>query len=92
MGKRVLAAFGVVAAMDGVLASVLSAASTSADAATSSTAERTGSNEEALAHHPRFVRGTRDSADVVGTGDHVADFGSGDSAPPAARASSTTPP
>ncbi|MFJ9909875.1 hypothetical protein ACIRVK_45095 [Streptomyces sp. NPDC101152] len=47
MGKRVLAAFGVVAPMDGVLASGLSAAPTSADAATSSTAERTGSSEEA---------------------------------------------
>ena len=124
MGKRVLAAFGVVASMGGVLASGLSAAPTSADAATSSTAERTGSSEEAplralsttwcsaacryctpvgwktvhpqikaltgtyrfdylkkpLAQHPRFVRGTRDSADPAGTGDHVADFGSGDSA------------
>lgn len=124
MGKRVLAAFGVVAPMGGVLASGLSAAPTSADAATSSTAERTGSSEEArlralsttwcsaacryctpvgwktvhpqikaltgtyrfdylkkpLAQHPRFVRGTRDSADPAGTGDHVADFGSGDSA------------
>lgn len=124
MGKRVLAAFGVVAPMGGVLASGLSAAPTSADAVTSSTAERTGSSEEArlrelsttwcaaacryctpvgwkavhpqikaltgtyrfdylkkpLAQHPRFVRGTRDSADPVGTGDHVADFGSGDSA------------
>ncbi|MEU9247804.1 hypothetical protein [Streptomyces sp. NPDC048385] len=47
MGKRVLAAFGVVAPMGGVLASGLSAAPTSADAATSSTAERTGSSEEA---------------------------------------------
>ncbi|MFI7409636.1 hypothetical protein ACIBU0_13325 [Streptomyces sp. NPDC049627] len=48
MGKRVLAAFGVVAPMDGVLASGLSAAPTSADAATSSsTAERTGSSKEA---------------------------------------------
>lgn len=46
MGKRVLAAFGVVAPMDGVLASGLSAAPTSADAATSATAERTGSSEE----------------------------------------------
>ncbi|WOP38573.1 hypothetical protein RKE32_34735 [Streptomyces sp. Li-HN-5-13] len=123
MGKRVLAAFGVAAPMGGVLASGLSAAPTSADAATSSTAERTGSSEEAqlralsttwcsaacryctpvswkavhpqikaltgtyrfdylkkpLAQHPRFVRGTRDSADPAGTGD-VADFGSGDSA------------
>lgn len=35
MGKRVLAAFGVAAAMDGVLAAGLSAASNSADAATS---------------------------------------------------------
>ena len=146
MGKRILAAFGVVAPMGGVLASGLSAAPTSADAATSSTPERTGSSEEAplralyrqaaehhvvadvvhlqtlddfprwtkegslenctpagckmvhpqiealtgtyrfdylkkpLAQHPRFVQGTRDSADPVGTGDHVADFGSGDSA------------
>ncbi|MFJ9004984.1 hypothetical protein [Streptomyces canus] len=165
MGKRVLAAFGVVAPMDGLLVSRLSAAPTSADAAaTSSTAERTGSSEEAqlrapyrqavaeggrlvvftggdraqaaehhvvadvvhlqtlddfprwkkegslencppvgcnsvhplikedtdtyrfdslkkpLAQHPRFVRGTRDSAGLVGTGDHVADFGSGGSA------------
>jgi hypothetical protein len=47
MGERVLAAFGVVAPMDGVLASGLSAAPTSADAATSFTAERTGSSEEA---------------------------------------------
>ncbi|WP_333738902.1 hypothetical protein [Streptomyces sp. IBSBF 2806] len=47
MGKRVLAAFGVIAPTDGVLASGLSAAPTSADAATSSTAERTGSSEEA---------------------------------------------
>ncbi|MET7697632.1 hypothetical protein [Streptomyces sp. NPDC005485] len=46
MGKRVLAASGVAAPMDGVLASGLSAAPTSADAATSSSAERTGSNEE----------------------------------------------
>jgi hypothetical protein len=38
MGKRVLAAFGVAAAMDGVLAAGLSAAPTSADAATSSPA------------------------------------------------------
>jgi hypothetical protein len=110
--------------MGGALASGLSAAPTSADAVTSSTAERTGSSEEArlrelsttwcsaacryctpvgwktvhpqikaltgtyrfdylkkpLAQHPRFVRGTRDSADPAGTGDHVADFGSGDSA------------
>ncbi|MEU0947878.1 hypothetical protein ABZ379_35020 [Streptomyces canus] len=142
MGKRVLAAFGVVAPMDCVLASGLSAAPTAEDTATSSTAERTGSNEEAqlrapyrqaaghhvvahlqtlddfprwkkegslenctpvgwktvhpqikeltdtyrfdylkkpLAQHPRFVRGTRDSADLVGTGDRVADYGSGDS-------------
>ncbi|MEU6379663.1 hypothetical protein [Streptomyces sp. NPDC046909] len=42
MGKRVLAAFGVVAPMGGVLASGLSAAPASADAAASSTAERTG--------------------------------------------------
>ncbi|MFH9551140.1 hypothetical protein [Streptomyces sp. NPDC017435] len=42
MGKRVLAAFGVVAPMNVVLASGLSAAPTSAIAATSSTAERTG--------------------------------------------------
>lgn len=41
MGKRVLAAFGVVAPMDGVLASGLSAALTSAESATSSTAGRT---------------------------------------------------
>ena len=118
MGKRVLAAFGAVAPTGGVLASGLSAAPTSADAVTSSTAERTGSSEEArlrelsttwcsaacryctpvgwktvhpqikaltgtyrfdylkkpLAQHPRFVRGTGDSAD------HVADFGSGESA------------
>lgn len=47
MGKRVLAAFGVVAPMGGVLASGLSAAPASADAATSSTAEPTGSSEEA---------------------------------------------
>ncbi|GHE05976.1 hypothetical protein [Streptomyces alanosinicus] len=47
MGKRVLAAFGVVAPMGGVLASGLSAAPTSADAAISSTVERTGSSEEA---------------------------------------------
>ena len=47
MGKRVLAAFGVVAPMGGVLASGLSAAPTSADAATFSTAERTGSSEQA---------------------------------------------
>ena len=47
MGKRVLAAFGVVAPMGGVLASGLSAAPTSTDAAISSTAERTGSSEEA---------------------------------------------
>jgi hypothetical protein len=47
MGKRVLAAFGVVAPMGGVLASGLSAAPTSADAATSSTAERTTSSEGA---------------------------------------------
>ena len=124
MGKSVLAAFGVVAPMGGALASGLSAAPTSADAAASSTAERTGSSEEAqlrelsttwcsaacryctpvgwktvhpqikaltgtyrfdylkkpLAQHPRFVRDTRDSADPAGTGDHVADFGSGDSA------------
>ncbi|MGC0341203.1 hypothetical protein [Streptomyces sp. SLBN-8D4] len=123
MGKRVLAAFGVVAPMGGVLASGLSAPA-SADAAASSTAERTGSSEEArlralsttwcsaacryctpvgwktvhpqikaltgtcrfdypkepLAQHSRFVRGTRDSADPAGTGGHVADFGSGDSA------------
>ena len=124
MGKSVLAAFGVVAPMGGALASGLSAAPTSADAAASSTAERTGSSEEArlrelsttwcsaacryctpvgwktvhpqikaltgtyrfdylkkpLAQHPRFVRDTRDSADPAGTGDHVADCGSGDSA------------
>ncbi|MDW8807080.1 hypothetical protein P1P68_20390 [Streptomyces scabiei] len=124
MGKRVLAAFGVAAPMGGVLASGPSAAPTSADAATSSTAERTGSSEEAqlralpttwcsaacryctpvswktvhpqikaltgtyrfdylkkpLAQHLRFVQGTRESADPVGTGDHVADFSSGDSA------------
>ncbi|MFF0012777.1 hypothetical protein [Streptomyces sp. NPDC005374] len=145
MGKRVLAAFGVAAPMNVVLASGLSAAPTSADAATSSTAERTGSSEEAqlralyrpaaehhvvadvihrqtlddfpcwkkegslencapvgwktvhpqikaltgtyrfdylkkpLAQHPRFVRGTGDSADLVGTGDLVADSGGGDS-------------
>ncbi|GGR75211.1 hypothetical protein GCM10010269_13020 [Streptomyces humidus] len=47
MGKRVLAAFGVVAPMEGVLVSGLSAAPASADAVTSSTAERTGSSEEA---------------------------------------------
>ncbi|MEV6940806.1 hypothetical protein AB0N07_02070 [Streptomyces sp. NPDC051172] len=47
MGKRVLAAFNVVAPMDGVRASGLSAAPTSADAAASTTAERTASNEEA---------------------------------------------
>jgi len=125
MGKRVLDAVGVVAPMmGGALASGLSAAATSADAATSSTAEQTGSSEEArlralsttwcsaacryctpvgwktvhpqikaltgtdrfdspkkpLAQHPRFVRGTRDSADPAGAGGHVADFGSGGSA------------
>ncbi|MEU0676959.1 extracellular solute-binding protein [Streptomyces sp. NPDC006172] len=29
-----------------------------------------------LAQHPKFVRGTQDSADLVGTGDYVASFGS----------------
>lgn len=52
MGKRVLAAFGVLAPRDGVLASGLSVAPTSADAATSSTAERTGSSEEAQPRAP----------------------------------------
>jgi len=47
MGKRVPAAFGLVAPLDGVLASGLSAAPTSAGAVTSSTAERTRSSEEA---------------------------------------------
>ncbi|WP_030319634.1 hypothetical protein [Streptomyces sp. NRRL B-3229] len=47
MGKRVLAAFGVVAPIGGALASGLSTAPTSADAATSSPAERTGSSGEA---------------------------------------------
>ncbi|MER7928801.1 hypothetical protein ABTY96_37675 [Streptomyces sp. NPDC096057] len=51
MGKRVLAAFGVVAPMDGVLASGLSAAPTSKDGAPS-TAERTCSSEEARLRAP----------------------------------------
>ncbi|MEU1165317.1 hypothetical protein ABZ372_34415 [Streptomyces sp. NPDC005921] len=33
-----------------------------------------------LAQNPKFVRGTQDSSDLVGTGDYVADFGSGGSA------------
>lgn len=33
-----------------------------------------------LAQHPKFVRGTQDSADLVGTGDYVANFASGGSA------------
>ncbi|MCZ0985382.1 ABC transporter substrate-binding protein [Streptomyces diastatochromogenes] len=33
-----------------------------------------------LAQNPKFVRGTQDSADLVGTGDYVANFGSGGSA------------
>ena len=52
MGKRVLAAFGVAAPMDGVLASGLSAAPTSADAATSSTTERTGLPASLLKNAP----------------------------------------
>jgi hypothetical protein len=52
MGKRVLAAFGVLAPRNGVLASGLSAAPTSADAATSFTAERTGSSEDAQPRAP----------------------------------------
>ncbi|MEU0029532.1 hypothetical protein [Streptomyces sp. NPDC006335] len=47
MRKCVLAAFGTEAPTAGLLASGLSVAPTSADAATSSTAERTGSTEEA---------------------------------------------
>ncbi|MFJ9724599.1 hypothetical protein ACIRP3_17795 [Streptomyces sp. NPDC101209] len=50
MGERVLAAFGVAAAVDGVLTACLSAASNSADSAAasaSSTAERAGSSEKA---------------------------------------------
>jgi hypothetical protein len=52
MGKRVLAAFGVAAPLDGVLASGLSAAPASAAAATSSTAEPTGSSEETRLRAP----------------------------------------
>ncbi|MEU9452398.1 extracellular solute-binding protein [Streptomyces sp. NPDC048277] len=33
-----------------------------------------------LAQNPTFVRGTQDSSDLVGTGDYVANFGSGGSA------------
>ncbi|MEV7392924.1 extracellular solute-binding protein [Streptomyces sp. NPDC091215] len=33
-----------------------------------------------LAQNPKFVRGTQDSSDLVGTGDYVANFGSGGSA------------
>ncbi|MDX2682161.1 ABC transporter substrate-binding protein [Streptomyces soliscabiei] len=33
-----------------------------------------------LAQNPKFVRGTQDAADLVGTGDHVANFGSAGSA------------
>ncbi|MET7736512.1 extracellular solute-binding protein [Streptomyces sp. NPDC005402] len=33
-----------------------------------------------LAQNPKFVRGTQDSADLVGTGNYVANFGSGGSA------------
>ncbi|WP_431774077.1 ABC transporter substrate-binding protein [Streptomyces cucumeris] len=32
-----------------------------------------------MAQNPKFVRGTQDSADLVGTGDYVANFGSGGS-------------
>ncbi|MFF7073212.1 ABC transporter substrate-binding protein [Streptomyces pseudovenezuelae] len=32
-----------------------------------------------LAQNPKFVRGTQDSSDLVGTGDYVANFGSGGS-------------
>lgn len=67
MGKRVLAASGVAAPMDGVLASGLSAAPTSADAATSSTAERTGSNEETRLLYRQVV--TESDRHVVFTGD-----------------------
>jgi len=80
MGKRVLAAFGVVAPVDRVLASGLSAAPTSADAATSSTAERTGSSEsaqlralyrQAVAEGGRlvvFTGGDRSGQDVLDPG------------------------
>lgn len=47
MGERVLAAFGFATAMDGVLAAWLSAVPTSVDSAASSTAEWTGSSEQA---------------------------------------------
>lgn len=47
MGERVLAAFGVATAMDGVLAACLSAEPTSVDSAASSPAEWTGSSEQA---------------------------------------------
>ncbi|KND30207.1 ABC transporter substrate-binding protein [Streptomyces acidiscabies] len=33
-----------------------------------------------MAQNPKFVRGTQDSSDLVGTGDYVANFGSGGSA------------
>ncbi|QNP74276.1 extracellular solute-binding protein [Streptomyces roseirectus] len=36
--------------------------------------------DKLLAQHPKFVRGTQDSSDLVGTGDYVANFGSGGSA------------
>ncbi|MEU5279359.1 hypothetical protein AB0G87_23455 [Streptomyces asoensis] len=52
MAKRVLATGGVTAPMDGLLASSPSTAPPSADAAPSSTAERTGSGEEARSARP----------------------------------------
>ena len=35
--------------------------------------------QKLLAQNPKFVRGTQDSSDLVGTGDYVANFGSGGS-------------
>lgn len=39
-----------------------------------------------LAQNPKFVRGTQDSADLVGSGDYVASFGTGGGVPGVAQA------